>query len=161
MRLAVSKKKADLNTLMLFKGYNRDYADKLLIKYLERCKLLHKLAFAQFRAKLPNAKINDIKDMFESLKSRFRSHYKDLKECLIAEANPHKRRIRRGLTKSSSSMSKSKFESFKMSKGALLMTGIENIEDMDEEVGTELLLGPEPNWELKGFEGVAIKMLMD
>ena len=44
--------------------YNSKYADKLLNLYMEKCKLRHALAFAQFRKILPKAKISDLREMF-------------------------------------------------------------------------------------------------
>jgi len=45
--------------------YDEDLADKLLMMYFTRTKNKHALAFLQFRATLPKAKLTEIKEMFD------------------------------------------------------------------------------------------------
>ena len=44
--------------------------------------MVHKLAFFQFRSKLPHAKITDLKEEFEMCRERFREHCKAIEHTI-------------------------------------------------------------------------------
>jgi hypothetical protein len=63
--LSECKTKADRYIFERFSElYDEELADKVLMMYMTRTKNRHALAFLQFRATLPKAKIGDIKEMF-------------------------------------------------------------------------------------------------
>jgi hypothetical protein len=69
-QLGSSKNKDDqaLYQILNSGDYNIELERRLLILYLERCKYHHSLAFVQFRRILPNAKLNDLTEMFQNRK---------------------------------------------------------------------------------------------
>ena len=58
--LAVSSDKQSKALARQFKYFRWDYADKLLLLYLERCKERHWLTFIQHRSTLEDADIKDL-----------------------------------------------------------------------------------------------------
>jgi hypothetical protein len=66
--LSLSPNKEDKKMVKNWSLFNKEYADKVLQMYLERCKLRHSFAFCQFRKLCPNAKISDLRDIFDDRK---------------------------------------------------------------------------------------------
>lgn len=74
-----SKKKPDKAWLALWGNYNSHFADRLLTRYLLKCKMRHELAFYQYRRNFPGAKLGDLQEMFRGTKK----HINDIIEISV------------------------------------------------------------------------------
>jgi len=70
--------------------FNRDYAEKVLVMYLDRCKLRHSFAFCQFRKMLPGAKFSDLREIFDDRK--------EYMEKLLAYVKVLTKKVKKGET---------------------------------------------------------------
>ena len=66
--LSLSTNKEDKKLVKNWGKFNKEYAEKVLMMYLERCKLRHSFAFCQFRKLLPDAKLSDLREIFDDRK---------------------------------------------------------------------------------------------
>jgi hypothetical protein len=75
LELADSKEKPDKVLYMKFaSGWNKEYAEILLMQYLICCKNRFALMFLQFRRLLPNSKQTDICEFFDDRKAWTRKY---------------------------------------------------------------------------------------
>jgi hypothetical protein len=77
--LTASTKATNKKLLDKYGSFNKKYNDKLLILYHNRCKMLNKFAFLQYRSLKPTVNVSQCQDSFDCMKKTMKKTIKIIK----------------------------------------------------------------------------------